>query len=251
MKNANLKSKIVNCKFIVAMALCLCTAVFVNKTMAQTVVDSVSTTAADNPEVITSLFGLLVKGGVIMIPIVLLSLFSVYLFIERFSYIRQTTKINNRLVDNILSELRNTNISGAIQCAQNDQTSIGRVLSSGINKIGKPMQEIESQMESATNLEITKMEKNTGYLGIIAGIAPMLGFIGTISGVIKIFYNISLTDNISIGIISGGLYQKMICSGAGLIVGVVAYCCYHYLQMMIDRYTINLQENLLKFLKEL
>ena len=212
------------------------------------IVDIVS---ADDAEVITSWFDLLVKGGIIMIPILLLSLFSVYLFFERFYYIKQATKIDNRLIDTILLELRNTNISKAIQYAQNDRTSVGKILLSGLDKLGKPIQEIENHMETVTNLEITKMGKNTGYLGIIAGIAPMLGFIGTISGVIKIFYNISLTDNISIGIISGGLYQKMICSGAGLIVGVIAYSCYHYLQVKIDRYIINLQENLLKFLKEL
>ena len=206
---------------------------------------------AGDAEVITSWFELLAKGGVIMIPILLLSLFSIYLFIERFYYIKKTTKIDNTLIDILLTELRNTNIARAIQYAQNDRTSTGKILLSGLNKLGKPIQEIERHMETATNLEITKMEKNTGYLGIIAGIAPMLGFIGTISGVIKILYNISLTDNISIGIIAGGLYQKMICSGAGLIVGVVAYSCYHYLQMKIDRYTISLQENLLKFLKEL
>jgi biopolymer transport protein ExbB len=209
------------------------------------------TVAADSVEVISSWFELLIKGGVIMIPILLLSLFSVYLFIERFAYINQTTAIDNKLVDNVLHEIRNTNISKAIQYAENDSTSTGKILLSGLSKAGKPIQEIESYMESTTNLEITKMEKNTGYLGIIAGIAPMLGFIGTISGVIKIFYNISLADNISIGIIAGGLYQKMICSGTGLIVGVIAYSCYHYLQMKIDRYTINLQENLLRFLKEL
>ena len=216
------------------------------------IADSVaSAVSAGETEVITSWFQLLVKGGIIMIPILLLSLFSVYLFIERFYYIKQTTKIDNKLIDTVLLELQSINISKAVQYAQNDHTSIGKILLSGLNKVGKPIQDIESQIESTTNLEITKMEKNTGYLGIIAGIAPMLGFIGTISGVIKIFYNISLTDNISIGIIAGGLYQKMICSGAGLIVGVIAYSCYHYLQMKIDRYTINLQENLLKFLKEL
>jgi biopolymer transport protein ExbB len=211
----------------------------------------VNQVSAGNAEVITSWFELLIKGGVIMIPILLLSLFSIYLFIERYSYIRQTTKIDDKLIDIILSEMQNTNISKAIQYAQNDHTSTGKIFLSGLNKIGKPIQEIESHIELTTNLEITKMERNTGYLGIIAGIAPMLGFIGTISGVIKIFYNISLADNISIGIIAGGLYQKMICSGTGLIVGVIAYSCYHYLQMKIDRYTINLQENLLKFLKEL
>jgi len=116
---------------------------------------------------------------------------------------------------------------------------------------GKTAKEVEGYMESATNLEVAMMEKDTGYLGIIAGIAPMLGFIGTISGVIKIFYNISLSDNISIGIIAGGLYQKMICSGAGLIVGVIAYACYHYLQMMIDRFTIKLQMQVNEVLKNM
>jgi biopolymer transport protein ExbB len=106
-------------------------------------------------------------------------------------------------------------------------------------------------MEATANLEISVMEKDTGYLGIIAGIAPMLGFIGTISGVIKIFYNISLADNISIGIIAGGLYQKMICSGAGLIVGVIAYSAYHYLQMMIDRFSINMQRQVNEVVKVL
>ena len=207
--------------------------------------------AAGNTEVITSWFELLIKGGVIMIPILLLSLFSVYLFIERFAYIRQASKIDNNLIDSILAEMRNKNIDKAIKHAQSDNTSIGKIILSGLFKEGKQRQEIESYIESTTNLEITKMEKNTGYLGIIAGIAPMLGFIGTISGVIKIFYNISLADNISIGIIAGGLYQKMICSGAGLIVGVIAYSFYHYLQLKIDRYSINLQENLLKFLREL
>jgi biopolymer transport protein ExbB len=211
----------------------------------------VDTVAAGNAEAITSWFELLVKGGVIMIPILLLSIFSVYLFIERFAYINQSTRIDNNLIDNVLAEVQSKNISAAIQHAASDYTSTGKILLSGLSKIGKPMQEIESHLESTTNLEITKMEKNTGYLGIIAGIAPMLGFIGTISGVIKIFYNISLSDNISIGIIASGLYQKMICSGAGLIVGVIAYSCYHYLQIKIDRYSIKLQENLLRFLKEI
>jgi biopolymer transport protein ExbB len=90
-------------------------------------------------------------------------------------------------------------------------------------------------MEAVGKLELARMERSTAVLGIIAGIAPMFGFIGTISGVIKIFYNISLADNISIGLISGGLYEKMITSAAGLIVGVFSFVSYHYLNMMIDR----------------
>lgn len=199
----------------------------------------------------TTWFDLLMKGGFIMIPIVLLSFITVYIFIERYSYIKKATVIESGLVNSIVQELKNGHLDRAVIHAQNNQTAAGRIFESGLTKVGKPLQEIESYMESSTNLEITRMERDTGYLGIIAGIAPMLGFIGTISGVIKIFYNISLADNISIGIIAGGLYQKMICSGAGLIVGVIAYSAYHYLQLKIDRYTIDLQENLLKFLKVL
>jgi biopolymer transport protein ExbB len=194
---------------------------------------------------------LIMKGGVIMIPIILLSFLSIYLFIERYLYIRKASMIDDNMLKNVLSELKLKNPGKALKHAQDNQSSIGRILDSGLSQIGKPVKDVENYMESTTNLEISLMEKDTGYLGIIAGIAPMLGFIGTISGVIKIFYNISLADNISIGIIAGGLYQKMICSGTGLIVGVIAYCGYHYLQMMIDRFSINLQRNAIEFIKVL
>jgi biopolymer transport protein ExbB len=197
----------------------------------------------------STLLDLLMKGGIIMIPIVLLSILSFYIFIERITYIRRTTSIEKGLLASIINELKNGNSKNALIYARNNQAAVGRILESGIENLGKPQGDIERNLETTTNLEITKMEKNTGYLGIISSVAPMLGFIGTIAGVIKIFYNISLADNISIGIIAGGLYQKMICSGAGLIVGVLAYAAYHYLQMKIDRYTIKLQESLIQFLK--
>lgn len=194
---------------------------------------------------------LLIKGGFIMIPILLLSVISIYFFVERFIYIRRNAVIDENLVTNIISELRTGRAEKAGIKTSDNTTSLGRILESGLLQPGKTPAEIEKYMESAANMEISEMEKNTGYLGIIAGIAPMLGFIGTISGVIKIFYNISLADNISIGIIAGGLYQKMICSGTGLIVGVIAYSCYHYLQMMIDRFSINMQREVNKIEKVL
>jgi biopolymer transport protein ExbB len=215
------------------------------------VLSVVDTVVRESSGQVTSWLDLMMKGGIIMIPIVLLSFLSVYLFIERYLYIKRTTAIDNELLSLVIEELKNGNPEKALTLTQYNQASIGRILESGIDKIGKPVSEIESQMESTTNLEITKMEKDTGYLGIIAGVAPMLGFVGTIAGVIKIFYNISLADNISIGIIAGGLYQKMICSGTGLIVGVLAYTAYHILQIQIDRYTIKLQESLIKFFRVL
>jgi biopolymer transport protein ExbB len=194
---------------------------------------------------------LLMKGGYIMIPIILLSIFSIYLFIERFIYIRRSSVIDETMVSNVITGIRNKNNEEALNHVKYSNSSLGRILESGLDNPGKNSKEAESYMEATANIEISVMEKDTGYLGIIAGIAPMLGFIGTISGVIKIFYNISLADNISIGIIAGGLYQKMICSGTGLIVGVIAYAAYHYLQMMIDRFSIDMQRQVNEVVKVL
>lgn len=192
---------------------------------------------------------LLMKGGFIMIPIILLSIISVYLFIERYIYIRKNSAIDLNLINNVIDEIRNKKPEEALNQTKYNNTSLGKILESGLSQPDKSPKDKENFMEATANLEISTMEKNTGYLGIIAGIAPMLGFIGTIAGVIKIFYNISLADNISIGIIAGGLYQKMICSGTGLIVGVIAYSCYHYLQMMIDRFSINMQRQVNEVIK--
>ena len=194
---------------------------------------------------------LIMKGGFIMIPIILLSIISLYFFIERFTYIRRNSAVDVNMVGSVIDDIKNKKPQKSLVSNIDSETSLGRILESGFNQSGKPAKEIEGYMEATANLEILEMEKNTGYLGIIAGIAPMLGFIGTISGVIKIFYNISLADNISIGIIAGGLYQKMICSGAGLIVGVIAYSCYHYLQMMIDRFSIDMQRQVNEVVKVL
>jgi biopolymer transport protein ExbB len=118
----------------------------------------------------------------------------------------------------------------------------------GLSRIGKPIDEIERAIESVGKFEVSKLEKNLKILGIVAGIAPMLGFIGTIMGVIKIFYNISLMDNISIGVISGGLYEKMITSATGLIIGVVAYTGYHYLSILLDKVVFMLEDSGLEFM---
>jgi biopolymer transport protein ExbB len=198
-----------------------------------------------------SLLDLIFKGGFVMIPIFLLSLIGVFFFIDKYIYIHKLSKIDRKYFSDMMHNVENKNVKAAIQLSQENNSSLGRIFVNGLQDIGRPVKEIEDSIESAANLEIARMEKNIGYLGIIAGIAPMLGFIGTISGVIKIFYNISLTDNISIGIIAGGLYQKMVCSGAGLIVGIMAYAFYHYLQMMIDRFSLNLQGSVYEFTRKI
>jgi biopolymer transport protein ExbB len=194
-------------------------------------------------------FELLSKGGVIMIPIFLLSIAALYLFIERYLFLSKAAKHKKEFVHNIKLALQAGDIAGAKSFARMETSSTGVILLSGLNSIGKPTRDIESTLESATNIQVAEMENHTGYLGIIAGVAPMLGFIGTISGIIQIFYNISLSDNISIGIIAGGLYEKMITSGSGLVVGVLAYTAYHILHMKIHRFTLQVQKDVFDFLQ--
>ena len=194
---------------------------------------------------------LIMKGGVVMIPILLLSIAAIYVAIERYLYLRTTLNRDSHFLSKITRALSSGNIAEAKRYADDEDTATGRIISSGIDSIGRPIRDIESMLESATNIEVAEMEKHTGYLGIIAGIAPMLGFIGTILGVIHIFYEISLTDNISIGTISGGLYEKMISSGTGLAVGIIAYIAYHLLHLRIGRFTLQIQKDVFDFLRSL
>jgi biopolymer transport protein ExbB len=157
---------------------------------------------------------LLTKGGWLMIPIFLMSIVSVYIFFDRYLSIRKATKIDRNFMDRIRDYIKEDKVEDALALCRKTDSQIARMIEKGIKRIGQPMKEIEDAIEVVGKFEIYKLEKNLVILGVIAGIAPMFGFIGTIIGVIRIFYNISLADNISIGIISGGLYEKMVVSGA-------------------------------------
>jgi biopolymer transport protein ExbB len=204
------------------------------------------TSSHDTGEI--SVFTLFMKGGYILIPIVLLSIVAVYLIILKSLDVRKALKIDPGMVQHFNNQLKTGDTNGAVATLQHNASSYSNIFLRVVGKIGKPHEELESTIESASNIEIARVSKYLGYLGLIAGIAPMLGFIGTISGIIKIFYNISLTDNISIGIISGGLYEKMISSGSGLIVGVIAFTGYHIINMRIDRFISQIEEEAFEFM---
>lgn len=218
-------------------------------TLLQIITDSSSIApAATSAAQSLSLMDLIMKGGWIMIPIGILSVVSVYLMIERFITISRASKIDSGFMASIKTMLLDGKVDAALSLCRSTNTPIARLLEKGIKRLGKPVKEIESAVENTGKLEIYKLEKNLSYLGIIAGIAPMFGFVGTISGVIKIFYNISLADNISIGLIAGGLYEKMITSAAGLIVGIIAHIGFHYLNTMIDRVSFQLESTTVEFI---
>ncbi len=195
-----------------------------------------------------SLWQLIMKGGIIMIPIFILSMLAVYFFFERLIAIRKAGKKNTSFMNNISNLVMNMKFDEAKILCTTTNTPVSRMVSKGIERFGKPINEIEKSVESVGKFEISKLEKNMKILGIVAGIAPMLGFIGTIIGVIKIFYNISQADNISIGLIASGLYEKMITSASGLIVGVLAYAGYHYLNILLDKVIFNMEDSAIEFM---
>ncbi|WP_035668226.1 MotA/TolQ/ExbB proton channel family protein [Flavobacterium sp. 83] len=200
---------------------------------------------APNTEI--SVLEFILKGGFFLIPISILLFYTFYLIIERTLYINKASKIDSRLMLDIRDNLNSGNLDMARSIAERSNTASGNIIKEGVLVIGRPIAEIESNMDRAADIEIGEMEKYLGQLGLIAGIAPTLGFIGTISGVIKIFYSISVTENISIGNISGGLYEKMISSGSGLLVGIIAYSAYHLLNGKIDNFALKIQKQILEF----
>jgi len=191
---------------------------------------------------------LLIKGGWVMVPIGILAVLGLVIFFERFFTIRNASKNDKNLMDMVRSSISNANIDSALAICRKNDCALGRMLQKGLLRIGRPIKDIERAMENVGKLEISKLEKNIGILGIVAGIAPMFGFLGTIAGVIKIFYDISKTDNISMGVISGGLYVKMVTSAAGLMVGIVAYIGYNILNIMIDKVSLKLETESMEFI---
>lgn len=193
------------------------------------------TTALESAEQSMSIMDLALKGGVIMYPLFLMWIFAVYVFVERLLTINKAGKVPESFMNNVRDLVSRGDISGAkLICSQN-HTPIARIIEKGINRIGKPIENIEKAMENIGRLELYKMEKNMVVLTIIAGVAPMFGFLGTIAGMIQTFFNISITSDITLGTIAGGIYVKMITSATGLIIGIMAYIGYSYLNAQIDK----------------
>ena len=217
----------------------------VSDTVSKVAVNTIATPSTTDT---VSYLDFILKGGVMIIPIIILLFFCIYVIVERYLSIKKTTKQDENMINDVRIQLKSGKIDNAIMMCGRGNTASGNIIKSGISIIGRPISEIESVMEKTANVEIAEMEKGLGYLGLISGIAPILGFIGTISGVIKIFHTISNTGNLNIQTISGGLYEKMISSGAGLVVGVIAYSAYHLFNMMIDHFSLKVQKQTLEII---
>ncbi len=181
-----------------------------------------------------SLFHLLMEGGALMIPLLLCSLILVYVFYDRFMAIRKASVIDPSLMARIKDQLEAGNKEKAIATCKSVNTPVARVIEKGVSRMGKPIDYIEKSMENTGRLEVYQLEKNLSVLSTIAGIAPIFGFLGTIAGMIILFFNVQ-HQGFSLETIAGGIYTKMVTSATGLIIGLLAYMSYAYLNTQVGK----------------
>lgn len=182
-----------------------------------------------------SMWGLLEKGGWIMYPLYGLLVIAIFVFVERLLAIKKASRIEENFMSIIRDNIVSGNVSAARSLAKNTNNPVGRMIDKGIQRIGKPIDAIEKSMENVGKLEMYKMEKNLNILSLIAGIAPMFGFLGTIVGMVQLFYGIASTGEYTLNTIAGGIYTKMITSATGLIIGLIAYIGHNFLSTQIDK----------------
>jgi biopolymer transport protein ExbB len=199
--------------------------------------DSLARAAQISAQQKENLWDILLKGGPLMIPLALLLVIAIFFFIERLMAINKASKVDENFMNIIRDHIITGNVTAARSVAKNTNNAVARIIDKGIQRIGKPIESIERSMENVAKLELYKMEKNVSVLSVIGYIAPLFGFLGTIAGMFQLFYNIASTGEYSISNIAGGIYVKMISSASGLIIGIIAYVGYRYLNSQIDKTT--------------
>jgi len=182
-----------------------------------------------------SFFDLIYMGGWIMIPLGVLLLLTVYVFAERYIAIRHASRIDENFMNIIRDHIVSGNMSAARSFAKNTNNPVARVIDKGIQRIGKPIDAIESSMDNVGQLEMYKLEKNMGLLSVVSRAAPIFGFVGTLMGLMQLFSKIHQENEVQLANISQGIYTKLITSIAGLVIGLIAFLCYNYLHAQITR----------------
>ncbi len=182
-----------------------------------------------------SLISLLQKGGWIMYPLYALLVIAIFVFIERLLAIKKASAVDPNFMAVVKDHLLSGNTSAAKSVAKSAENPVAKMIEKGLMRIGKPLDAIEKSMENVGRLEMYSMERNLNIISLVAGIAPMFGFLGTIIGMVQLFYGIASTGEYTLNTIAGGIYTKMITSATGLIIGLIAYVGHNYLSTQIDK----------------
>jgi biopolymer transport protein ExbB len=211
-------------------------------------VNSAINLADKNQDGHLSFFEMMNMGGWLMYPLFGLLFLAIFFFIERLIAIRKAGSLDQNFMNHIRDHIVSGNISAARSFAKNTNNPVARIIDKGIQRIGKPIDIIEDSMENVGKLELYGLEKNLSVLSLVYGIAPMLGFLGTIIGMLQLFYNISSTGEFTPASIAGGIYTKMITSAAGLIIGMLAYIGYNFLNSQIAKVTNKMEASSAEFM---
>lgn len=192
---------------------------------------------------------LALKGGWIMIPLLFMSVLAIYIFIERFFTIRKAGKEDVNFMNNIRDFILNGKIDAAISLCKATQTPISRMIEKGVSRIGRPLDDISASIENVAKLEVYKLEKSLALLATISGAAPMLGFLGTVIGMIKaLFVMANSGEGVVIQSLAGGIYEAMVTTVGGLIVGIIAYVGYNILVSNVEKVVYKMEARSIEFL---
>jgi biopolymer transport protein ExbB len=198
-------------------------------------VDTLNKATEATAAVKESVWSLLLKGGPLMIPLFILFGIAVFVFIERLIVVRKVSKIADNFMSMIRDNIVTGNVAAARSLSKNTDNPIARMIDKGIQRIGKPIDAIEKSMDNVGKLEMYKMERNLTILSVISRIAPLFGFVGTIVGLVLLLKDFATISNPSVGQIADAMYVKLITSASGLIIGMLAYLGYSYLDTQINR----------------
>lgn len=217
---------------------------FLQFILQDTSLPAVSTTQAD-----MTIFDFALKGGWVMIPIVLLSLVAAYIFIERYYVIRKATREDQNFMNRIKDYIHDGKIEAALALCRSTDSPSARMVEKGISRLGRPLHDISTAIENVGKLEIAKLEKSFPTLATITGAEPMLGFLGTVIGMVQSFYAMSQAgNNIEVSLLSDGIYTALITTVAGLTVGILGYFAYNMLVVRVERVVFRLEATLTEFM---
>lgn len=209
----------------------------------------VSSNPVTPEEISISFIDLAIKGGWVMIPILLLSFVAIYIFVERYYVITRAGKEDMNFMNRIKDYIYEGKIDAAMALCRSTESPAARMVEKGINRLGRPLNDVNTAIENVGKLEIYKLEKGLPVLATVAGAAPMIGFLGTVIGMIQAFYDMANAgNNIDVSLLSDGIYTALVTTVAGLIVGIVAYFAYNSLVVKVEKVVFKLEATSTEFM---
>ena len=199
-----------------------------------------------------SFFDIILESGplgiIIVLVLLVLSVIALYIFIERYLTIKRAGQIDQSFMNNIRANVQSGNITGAKALCQTTDSPVARMVEKGLQRIGKPLRDIDTSIENVGNLEVFKLEKNLSTLASIAGAAPMIGFFGTVTGMILAFYRMATEESVTPDVLAGGIYQALLTTAFGLFIGILAFIGYNVLVANVEKVVFKMERTTVEFM---